>query len=73
MEISRLHTVSEVSEILNVSDSVTRRLIKEGKLPAIRIGKVIRIKNEDIKNFLKEHKVVAVNGKLSVPNKCLIR
>jgi excisionase family DNA binding protein len=35
--------ISQVSALLEISDTTTRRLVKKGILPAIRVGRQIRI------------------------------
>jgi excisionase family DNA binding protein len=38
--------VAEVTEILNISLRSVRRLIKDGKLPIVRIGRLVRVRPE---------------------------
>lgn len=45
------HTIQEVSQILRVSEKAVRSLIKSGQLPALYIGKEIRIKAGDLANL----------------------
>ncbi len=52
----RLLTVKEVCEYLNVSKPTVYRLIKEGKLKPIKIGKATRFEKEDIDKFINEQK-----------------
>jgi excisionase family DNA binding protein len=35
--------IGQVSALLEISDTTTRRLVKKGVLPAIRVGRQIRI------------------------------
>lgn len=44
--------IEEVIERLGVSDSTVRRLVKEGKLRAYRLGRRLKFKNEDIDRFV---------------------
>jgi excisionase family DNA binding protein len=48
----RLLTVSEVANILRVSNMTVYRLVKSGQLPAIKVGKNYRIKESDVSEFL---------------------
>ena len=48
----RLHTIDETAELLNVSPRTVRRLIEAGALRAHRIGRLVRISDEDIAAFL---------------------
>lgn len=49
-----IYTLSEVLEILKVSDATLRRWIKQGKLKAHRIGRDYRFLGRDIMAALKE-------------------
>jgi excisionase family DNA binding protein len=46
--LSRLRTIAETAELLNVSPRTVRRLIDSGALPAHRFGRAVRIADEDI-------------------------
>jgi excisionase family DNA binding protein len=45
-------TVSEVADTLRVSSMTVYRLVKAGELPALRIGKNIRIRATDLEGYL---------------------
>lgn len=47
-------TVEEVGKVLRVSKQTVRTLIKEGTLPAKKVGRSWRILKEDIEAFMKE-------------------
>jgi excisionase family DNA binding protein len=47
-----LYTIEQVAEILQVSIPTVRKLIKDRKLKAIRVGVQIRIRKEDLDSFL---------------------
>ena len=49
---SRFLTVSEVAEMLRVSSMTVYRLINSGELPAVRIGKSFRLREEDVDKYL---------------------
>jgi excisionase family DNA binding protein len=51
-EDKKLYTIKEVSELVGISESEIIRVVMLKKLPAIRVGKAIRIKEEDLENFL---------------------
>jgi len=44
--------ISQVSELLEISDTTTRRLVKRGVLPAIRVGRQIRIDQQRFQKWL---------------------
>jgi len=47
-----LLTVAGVAKILNVSPRTVRRLIKDGKLPILHVGRSVRIRPEAIEAFI---------------------
>ena len=52
-----LMTVKEVQQKLNVSRALVYRLVERGELACHRIGKSIRISQEDLETFLRQSKV----------------
>ena len=48
----RLYTVAEVADHMRVSNMTVYRLIKAGKLPALRVGKNYRIRGREITRYL---------------------
>ena len=57
-----LLTPREVAEVMRVSTMTVYRLIKSGELPAIRVGKHLRIRGNDVVEFL-DARVVHVAGR----------
>lgn len=51
-----LMTVEEVAKYLKVEQSTIYTWAKEGKIPAIKIGRFWRFKKEDIDKWLEERK-----------------
>ena len=49
---ARFLTVAEVAELIRVSTMTVYRLIKAGELPAVRVGKSYRIREDDVDEFL---------------------
>jgi excisionase family DNA binding protein len=49
---ARFLTVTEVAAHLRVSNMTVYRLINTGGLPAIRIGKSFRIREDDLNRYL---------------------
>lgn len=45
-------TVAEVAGIMRVSTMTVYRLIKAGDLPAVRVGKSYRIREDDVDAYL---------------------
>lgn len=50
--ITRLRTIDEAAELLNVSPRTVRRLIESGALPVHRLGRLVRIADPDLAAFL---------------------
>jgi excisionase family DNA binding protein len=50
----KLYTMKEVSGLVGVSESEIIRMVMIKKLPAVRVGKAIRIREEDLQMFLKD-------------------
>jgi excisionase family DNA binding protein len=49
---TRFLTVGEVASILRVSSMTVYRLINSGELPAVRIGRSLRLRSEDLDRYL---------------------
>lgn len=47
-----LLTAREVADVMRVSTMTVYRLIKAGEMPAIRVGKHLRIRERDVAQFL---------------------
>ena len=52
-----LLTVAEVAAAMRVSNMTVYRLIKNGELPAVRVGKNYRLRDADLHRFLEERSV----------------
>lgn len=49
---SRLLKGSEVAEILNVSKAFAYRMMAQGRIPAVRLGRSVRVRPEDLEGFI---------------------
>ena len=49
---ARFVTVAEVASTLRVSNMTVYRLIQAGTLPAVRVGRSYRIREEDVDRYL---------------------
>jgi excisionase family DNA binding protein len=49
---TRFMTVAEVAALMRVSTMTVYRLIKAGDLPAVRVGKSYRLREDDVDQFL---------------------
>ena len=50
-------TVKEVAEMVRLKVITVYEFVKDGKLPAVRLGKSYRIAEKDLNEFLRENKV----------------
>jgi excisionase family DNA binding protein len=50
-EIGRVYTTHEVAELLKVSYRTVQEWIRTGKLPAVRYGRLFRIRADDLAKF----------------------
>jgi excisionase family DNA binding protein len=50
--LSKLRTIDEAAELFNASPRTVRRLIESGALPVHRLGRLVRISDDDIAAFL---------------------
>ena len=51
---SHFLTVGEVAQMLRISNMTVYRLISSGQLPAVRVGKSYRVREEDLDRYLAE-------------------
>jgi excisionase family DNA binding protein len=51
---ARLLTVNEVADLLRVSRMTVYRLIKEGQLAALRVGRNYRLREDDVDEYLRQ-------------------
>jgi excisionase family DNA binding protein len=49
---ARFLTVAEVANLLRVSSMTVYRLINAGELPAVRVGKSYRLREDDVDKYL---------------------
>ena len=62
--MTELLTVEEAAKICNLHPLTIRRHIKQGKLKAIKVGGRIRVKREDLDQFMQS---VAAPAKIPLP------
>lgn len=53
----QLLTLEDACERLQVSEATIRRLVKDGELRVVRIGRAIRVRPEDLDAFIRDHLV----------------
>jgi excisionase family DNA binding protein len=57
----QLLTVFQVADALNVSHWTVRRLLKNGVLPAVRIGSRVLVKASDLNSFIDQRTTTAAD------------
>lgn len=62
LRIDELLTVGEVADLLKLSPRTVFRWLSEGRIPAIRIGNVTRVRREDLDAFFQAHLGVTTKG-----------
>ena len=67
-----LLTVNEAAEMLNLHEITIRRHIKQGRLRAVKVGRQVRIRREDLEEFMKpvcpERPVFRIKPALAPPS-----
>ena len=53
----------EVAERLNISRSQAFCLMRNGEIPIVKFGKLVRVREEDLENFIREN----LTGKIPSP------
>jgi len=51
-ERARFVTVAEVANMLRVSNMTVYRLIQAGSIPAVRVGRSYRLREDDVDRYL---------------------
>jgi len=59
MKVEKLLTVNETAKILRLNPETVARYIREGKIPAIKFGRVWRVEEKDLEEFIKKRKTGA--------------
>jgi excisionase family DNA binding protein len=50
-----LMTVEELRRFLAVSRTYAYRMLRDGELPSVRLGRSLRIRKSDLQQFVEEH------------------
>jgi excisionase family DNA binding protein len=61
---SRLLTVPEAATVLAVSPSFVYALIQRFELPAVKMGRAVRIRNKDLESYISLSSTEALQNKL---------
>lgn len=52
--IEKLYTIKEVAEELDLNPQTVQRFVREGRMKSIRVGRVYRIKEAHLDEFIKD-------------------
>ena len=52
--VGRFLTVAEVARTLRVSNMTVYRLVKAGDIPAVRVGRGYRLREDDVRRYLEQ-------------------
>ena len=63
-----LYTVEQTAGLLSVSTKTIRRLIKSGDLNNVRIGRAVRLKSQEIEDFIDRNTWYSDTTHLACPN-----
>lgn len=53
--IPKLLRSEEVAEILNISESLAYKLMKNGDIPTVRFGRSVRVRPQDLEEFIRSN------------------
>ena len=52
---TQLLKATDVARLLNISKALVYRLIADGQIIAVRFGKTVRVRLEDLEEFITKH------------------
>lgn len=55
--IEGLLTVREAAQVLHINRYLIYRLARDGDLPVIRVGRMVRFRAEDIRDWIEKHRI----------------
>ena len=51
----KLLTAEEIAELLHIIRSFAYKLIRNGEIPSIQIGKSVRVRQQDLETYISEN------------------
>jgi excisionase family DNA binding protein len=54
--VPQLLSIPEVCDVLGMGKSWTYRRLKSGEIPSIKLGRAIKVKQEDLEEYLEGHR-----------------
>ena len=65
----RLLKAEDVASILNISVGFAYQLMKRGDLPAIRLGRAVRVRPSDLENYMQSRIISIENDRINFKKK----
>jgi putative molybdopterin biosynthesis protein len=62
-------TGKEIAEILKISKALAYRLIAKGQIASVRFGRTVRVKREDLEQFIRQNSSELVGVKTDINSK----
>ncbi len=59
-------SLEEVADLMGVTYQLIYRLVRSGELPAVRLGKLYRVSNQDLRAYLEKSKSATAGGTCDV-------
>ena len=60
--VPQLHSIDEVCRALGMGKSWTYRRIKSGEIPSVKLGRSIKVRREDLEEYLESHSYPPAQG-----------
>jgi excisionase family DNA binding protein len=57
IEITRLMNAQEVADTLSIAKSTAYLLIQRKEIPSVRVGRAVRVRPEDLEEYIKQNLV----------------
>jgi excisionase family DNA binding protein len=57
--VGRLFSAAEIASFLNISKAKAYRMMQEGEILAVRMGRTVRVREQDLTLFVKDHVIQA--------------
>jgi excisionase family DNA binding protein len=54
--LPKLHVIDDVAEILGLSTRTVRRMIAKRELPAVHLGRSVRVHPDDLADYIDRHR-----------------
>ena len=59
--VTKLLKGNDVAKILDISRTFAYQLMRQGKIPTVRLGRCVRVREKDLKEFI-DNRVSSIGG-----------